>query len=58
MALQGMTFRPLVQPSAAPQLTFAQMDSNLATISVGFNQATNEVSSPMDTVESLYMHDL
>ena len=43
MGVQGRTFSPLVQPAAAPQLAQAQMDPSLATISVGFNQATNEV---------------
>ena len=43
MGVQGVAFSPLVQPAAAPQLTQAQMNPSLATISVGFDQATNEV---------------
>ena len=43
MGVQGRTFSPLVQPAAAPLLTQAQMDPSLATISVGFDKATNEV---------------
>lgn len=43
MAVRDQSFQPLVQPAAAPQLLLAQMDSSLATISLGFDQTTNEV---------------
>jgi hypothetical protein len=44
MGLQNMSFTPLVWPAAAPKMAVATLNADLATVSVEFDQTTNQVS--------------
>lgn len=44
MGVQDTSFTSLVWPAAAPKMVLATLNAELATISVGFDQSTNQVS--------------
>ena len=43
MGVQNLSFAPLVWPAPAPKMALATLNADLATISVGFDQTTNQV---------------
>ena len=45
MGVGNRTYNPHVWPAPAPRMTQARLNADLATISVEFDQATNQASS-------------
>ncbi len=47
MRVQNMSFAPVVWPAAAPRMALATLNADLATITIGFDQSTNQVLSQL-----------
>lgn len=54
MGIRNRVYAPRVWPAPAPRMTQARLNADLATISVEFDQATNQVSSFLAFLNNAY----